>query len=76
MMIDFKICNDDALDFLKTLTDESVDLFITDPPYESLEKHRKRGTTTRLKQSAASSNEWLIFSLMRALRNYSAKFIA
>ena len=58
MMIDFKICNDDALDFLKTLTDESVDLFITDPPYESLEKHRKRGTTTRLKQSAASSNEW------------------
>ena len=39
-MIDFKICNDDALDFLKTLTDESVDLFITDPPYESLEKHR------------------------------------
>ncbi|WP_262404536.1 DNA-methyltransferase [Aggregatibacter actinomycetemcomitans] len=35
-----------------------MDLFITDPPYESLEKHRKRGTTTRLKQSAASSNEW------------------
>lgn len=55
---DFKVCNEDALEFLKTLTDESVDLFITDPPYESLEKHRKRGTTTRLKQSAASSNEW------------------
>lgn len=58
MMIDFKMCNEDALEFLKTLTTESVDLFITDPPYESLEKHRKRGTTTRLKQSAASSNEW------------------
>ena len=28
------------------------------PPYESLEKHRKRGTTTRLAMSKASSNEW------------------
>ena len=31
---------------------------ITDPPYESLEKHRAVGTTTRLKKSEASSNEW------------------
>jgi site-specific DNA-methyltransferase (adenine-specific) len=29
-----------------------------DPAYESLEKHRAKGTTTRLKQSDASSNEW------------------
>ncbi|MHA2879654.1 DNA-methyltransferase, partial [Vibrio campbellii] len=35
-----------------------VDLVITDPPYESLEKHRKIGTTTRLKVSKASSNQW------------------
>jgi site-specific DNA-methyltransferase (adenine-specific) len=31
---------------------------ITDPPYESLEKHRAIGTTTRLKHSKASSNDW------------------
>jgi site-specific DNA-methyltransferase (adenine-specific) len=36
----------------------SVDLVVTDPPYESLEKHRAVGTTTRLKQSKASSNPW------------------
>ncbi len=48
----------DAVDWLKTLEDSSVDLFITDPPYESLEKHRKIGTTTRLKESKASSNQW------------------
>ncbi|CAH0543162.1 DNA-methyltransferase [Vibrio marisflavi] len=48
----------DALEWLKSLNDESVDLIITDPPYESLEKHRKKGTTTRLKQSKKSSNLW------------------
>lgn len=48
----------DAVEWLKTLPSGSVDLFITDPPYESLEKHRKVGTTTRLKVSKASSNEW------------------
>jgi len=34
----FKI---DAVDWLSTLASGSVDLVITDPPYESLEKHRK-----------------------------------
>lgn len=48
----------DALAFLRDLSDESVDLVITDPPYESLEKHRAVGTTTRLKHSKASSNDW------------------
>ncbi|CAM2932975.1 DNA-methyltransferase [Moritella viscosa] len=48
----------DAVDWLKTLPSESIDLVITDPPYESLEKHRKIGTTTRLKNSASSSNQW------------------
>ena len=38
----------DAFDLLATLPDESVDLVITDPPYESLQLHRSRGTTTRL----------------------------
>lgn len=48
----------DAVEWLRTLGDSSVDLVITDPPYESLEKHRRVGTTTRLKQSKASSNDW------------------
>ncbi len=54
----FGIQLQDAVDWLRTLPDESVDLVVTDPPYESLEKHRKIGTTTRLKNSKASSNRW------------------
>lgn len=48
----------DALLFLSKIESDSVDLVITDPPYESLEKHRKTGTTTRLKHSKSSSNDW------------------
>ncbi|MFQ6370453.1 DNA-methyltransferase [Shewanella sp. YIC-542] len=53
-----QLFKDDAVSWLSTLADASVDLVITDPPYESLEKHRKIGTTTRLKVSKASSNPW------------------
>ncbi|MEZ7862895.1 MAG: site-specific DNA-methyltransferase [Aeromonadaceae bacterium] len=56
--VNFEISNTDAIDWLSTLENESVDLVITDPPYESLEKHRKVGTTTRLKNSKSSSNNW------------------
>lgn len=55
---DFLLTDRDAVDLLRSLPDASVDLLITDPPYESLEKHRKIGTTTRLKNSKASSNQW------------------
>lgn len=56
----------DAIAWLRCLPSESVDLVITDPAYESLEKHRKKGTTTRLKASKASSNTWFaIFSNTR-----------
>lgn len=48
----------DAVTFLSSLPDESVNLAITDPAYESLEKHRAIGTTTRLKHSKSSSNDW------------------
>jgi site-specific DNA-methyltransferase (adenine-specific) len=54
----FRLHQGDAVAWLRTLPAASVDLFITDPPYESLEKHRKIGTTTRLKHSKASSNDW------------------
>jgi len=48
----------DAETFLMGTPNEFIDLIVTDPPYESLEKHRKVGTTTRLKHSAGSSNDW------------------
>lgn len=44
--------NKNYLEFLREIPSESIDCVITDPPYESLEKHRKVGTTTRL------TNEW------------------
>ncbi|MCW8334603.1 DNA-methyltransferase [Vibrio paucivorans] len=73
---------DDAVKWLSTLDTASVDLLITDPPYESLEKHRKIGTTTRLKVSKASSNQWfeifpndrfeaLLSEVYRVLKNHS-----
>lgn len=69
----------DAFRWLKKLDTESVDLIVTDYPYESLEKHRKVGTTTRLKHSKSSSNDWfgtipnsklpeLLFEMFRVLK--------
>jgi DNA modification methylase len=54
----FQLHNLDATEFLRSLPTNSVDLLITDPAYESLEKHRATGTTTRLKHSKSSSNDW------------------
>jgi len=48
----------DAVTWLRGQPSDSIDLLITDPPYESLEKHRAIGTTTRLKHSKSSSNNW------------------
>lgn len=76
----FQLFRADAVDWLRRLPDECLDLIVTDPPYESLEKHRAIGTTTRLSQSKASSNQWfeifpnerfeeLFFQLKRVLKN-------
>lgn len=54
----FSLSSVDAVELLRAMPSGSVDLVITDPPYESLEKHRRIGTTTRLKHSKASSNDW------------------
>jgi site-specific DNA-methyltransferase (adenine-specific) len=54
----FELFVEDAVEWLRGRPDESVDLVITDPAYESLEKHRAIGTTTRLKHSKSSSNDW------------------
>jgi site-specific DNA-methyltransferase (adenine-specific) len=57
-MSTFHLTHLDAVSWLRCLPCASVDLVVTDPPYESLEKHRAVGTTTRLKHSKSSSNEW------------------
>jgi len=56
--IPFELAHQDAVGWLQSLPADSVDLVITDPAYESLEKHRAIGTTTRLKHSKSSSNDW------------------
>jgi site-specific DNA-methyltransferase (adenine-specific) len=53
-----RVARQDAVEWLRAMPAGSVDLVVTDPPYESLEKHRAIGTTTRLKHSKASSNNW------------------
>lgn len=57
-MTSSNLSNLDAVEWLRSIPDTSVDLIVTDPPYESLEKHRAIGTTTRLKHSKAASNDW------------------
>lgn len=54
----FELAAQDAVTWLRAQPDESIDLVITDPAYESLEKHRAIGTTTRLTHSKSSSNNW------------------
>jgi len=56
--VPFELFVQDAVSWLTSQPSASVDLVITDPAYESLEKHRAIGTTTRLKHSKASSNDW------------------
>jgi site-specific DNA-methyltransferase (adenine-specific) len=56
--VKFELSALDAVQWLRDLPTESVDLVVTDPAYESLEKHRAVGTTTRLKHSKSSSNDW------------------
>ena len=48
----------DAIEFITGIPDNSIDLVATDPPYESIEKHRAIGTTTRLSKSSGSDNAW------------------
>lgn len=44
----FQLFQSDAIEWLRTLPSASIDCIVTDPAYESLEKHRARGTTPRL----------------------------
>ena len=57
----------DAVSWLRSQPADSVDLLVTDPAYESLEKHRAVGTTTRLKHSKARFFE-LFTEVFRVLK--------
>ena len=71
----FELSVRDAVSWLQDQPAESVDLLITDPAYESLEKHRAVGTTTRLKHSKASSNDWFkVFPNARFPELFEAAF--
>jgi site-specific DNA-methyltransferase (adenine-specific) len=73
----FTLSQADAVQWLVKLKPGSVDLMITDPAYESLEKHRAIGTTTRLKRSNGSSNPWFpIFPNSRLPELFRAAFRA
>ena len=52
MTTKFRLIQSDAVETLNKLKAESIDCIILDPAYESLEKHRAIGTTTRL------TNDW------------------
>lgn len=54
----YALTQHDAVAFLRSLPDKSLDLLNFDLPYESLEKHRAVGSTTRLTHSKKSSNDW------------------
>jgi len=73
----FQLAQVDAVAWLRALPAGSADLLVTDPAYESLEKHRAVGTTTRLKHSKASSNDWFtIFPNARFPDFFAAAFRA
>jgi len=73
----WKAVQSDAVALLWSLEPGSVNLIATDTAYESLEKHRKVGTTTRLKNSSASSNEWFrIFPNSRFREFFDAAYRA
>lgn len=47
----------DAIEFMETMPDESVDVLITDPPYWTLDRWRNVGTTTRLGGNRNKENQ-------------------
>lgn len=61
----------DAVSFLSSIPSNSVNLIVTDPAYESLEKHRAIGTTTRLEHwfPIFPNERWgeLMLAMYRAL---------
>lgn len=69
----------DAVEWLSSLRPGSVDLIVTDPAYESLEKHRNHGTTVRLQEwfeiFPNARFEALMRAAWRALRDDSHFYV-
>jgi site-specific DNA-methyltransferase (adenine-specific) len=76
----------DVFDFLSRTEGLDIDGCLTDFPYPTLERHRRVGTTTRLKESSASSNPWfktlsiealcdVLAGIFRSLRKGSYAFV-
>lgn len=75
MAMTYTLGDCDAVTWLRAQPSASIDLVVTDPAYESLEKHRAIGTTTRLKHSKASSNDWFaVFPNTRFAELFSEMF--
>lgn len=85
-LVSYQNIQADGLSVLQDMADESIDSIVTDPAYESLEKYRKVGTTTRLKVSESSSNKWFdvvpneyigeqLIEMYRVLKNNSHAYI-
>lgn len=52
------ILQEDAVELMKALPDESIDLLVTDPAYESIELYRKMGTPKKLGNSLSKNGKW------------------
>lgn len=64
----YQLVMGDSLPVLKGMEDECVDLVVTDVPYESLEAHRAKGSTTRL------TKEWFQVISNDTLADYIHEF--
>lgn len=75
----FQLTESDAIKWLKSLPDSSIDCIVTDPAYESLEKHRAKGTTPRLVNwfpiFTNDRYQELFIQFYRVLRNNSHAYI-
>jgi len=68
----FKVSNLDAITWLKGLEDDSVDLVITDPPYESLETTPVMAVMNTHDQKFVRSMLKKVFVIMKNVLNVIA----
>lgn len=56
--LEYQLDQQDCLEWLREIPDRSIAAVIADPAYESMNRHREVGTTTRCAESDSSSNKW------------------
>lgn len=57
-ILPFQLSSLDAKDWLRGIPAGSVDLVVTDPPYSSKEKHRRRGAKSRFGGGSRTKRPW------------------